>query len=182
VEELSQHILDIIQNSVTAGASRVSLRISESSVDDSLVIRISDNGKGMSEHTCEKATNPFFTTGQTRRVGLGLPLLDQAARATEGHLTVKSGEGTGTTVTAVFGRSHVDRQPMGDLPETLLGVIIANSQVELDYCYKSDGRLVAHLNTQDLVSELKGMPVHSAEGIGIVRKCLEEVGDLTPDL
>jgi DNA mismatch repair ATPase MutL len=41
--ELSLHILDLVQNSLTAGATRVEIRIEESLQEDRLAIEIQDN-------------------------------------------------------------------------------------------------------------------------------------------
>lgn len=50
---------------------------------------------------------------------MGLPLWKMAAEMTGGAMTVESVPGAGTTVTAVFGLSHIDRLPLGDLPQTM---------------------------------------------------------------
>ncbi|HDK16815.1 MAG TPA: ATP-binding protein, partial [Nitrospirae bacterium] len=80
MEDLSLHILDIAENSITAGASRIRIKIIEDIKANLLLIEISDNGKGMDREMFEHACDPFYTTRTTRRVGLGLPLLAQAAR------------------------------------------------------------------------------------------------------
>jgi len=77
MEDLSLHILDIVENSITAGASRIEIRILEDLKNDILSIEIKDNGKGMSDEILKKVINPFYTTRTTRRVGLGLSFLSQ---------------------------------------------------------------------------------------------------------
>ncbi|MDP3045975.1 MAG: ATP-binding protein, partial [Chloroflexota bacterium] len=74
MRELALHILDILQNTVEAGASRVSLIINEDPKDDRLTITVRDDGRGMDNETVLRTVDPFFTTRQTRHVGLGLPL------------------------------------------------------------------------------------------------------------
>jgi len=83
MEDLSLHILDIAENSIDAGATRVEVMVEEDSMKDKLSIRVRDNGRGMDETTRERVTDPFFTTKTVRRVGLGLPFLKQASEECE---------------------------------------------------------------------------------------------------
>ena len=123
MQELSLNILDIAENSVAAGASLIRIETEYATSLDRLVIRISDNGCGMTEDRLKCVTDPFYTTRTTRRVGMGLPFLKMAAEITGGSMTVKSRVNEGTEVTAVFGLSHIDRLPMGDLGETMEALI-----------------------------------------------------------
>jgi signal transduction histidine kinase len=102
MEDLSLHILDVAENSISSSAGRIEIRINEDAENDVLTIEIKDDGKGMDEQTLQKALDPFFTTRTTRRVGLGLPLLAQAARETDGKIELHSSPGQGTTVRATF--------------------------------------------------------------------------------
>ncbi len=120
MEELALHILDIAENSIAAGARHVDIRVSEDLAADRLTVEIRDNGRGMAEQVLRRAADPFFTTKGTRPVGLGLSLLEQAARAAGGSLRIQSRPGAGATVTAEFRHSHPDRQPLGDVAATLL--------------------------------------------------------------
>ena len=99
MEDLSLHVLDIAENSIAAGASHVEIRVRESRREDRLSIEIIDNGRGMSEDMLQKATDPFFTTRTTRRVGLGLSLFEQAAKRAGGEFKIASCPGAGTKVT-----------------------------------------------------------------------------------
>ena len=73
MKELSLNILDITQNSLTAGATLVGISLIEDQAG-LLTLTISDNGRGMSEEIVKGVTNPFYTTRTTRKAGLGLPL------------------------------------------------------------------------------------------------------------
>ena len=110
MRELALHILDLVQNSIEAGADRVLLEIVEDFRADTLTIRVADNGRGMDDDTRRRALDPFMTTRKTRRVGLGLPLIDMTTRQCGGYLTIDSAAGRGTTVEAMYrqiGRAHV---------------------------------------------------------------------------
>ena len=132
------HIMDILQNSIRAKADRIELNVTEDHAADTLTLEFIDNGTGMSEETLAKVLNPFFTTRTTRKVGLGLSLLKQNAEQTGGHLDIRSELGKGTVVKAVFGLSHWDRQPMGDLPGTLILTVSAHPEIRFIFRYKSE--------------------------------------------
>jgi anti-sigma regulatory factor (Ser/Thr protein kinase) len=174
MEELSLHVLDIVENSIAAGAKRVNIGIRESRQEDLLSIEIADDGSGMKEDMLQKATDPFFTTRTTRRVGLGLALFEEAAKAAGGEFKIASRPGAGTMVTGVFRKSHVDRQPLGDMTETLLALVVGNPQVEFTYRYQTDDSDLS-FNTTQIKAELHGASVHSPEGIAVVRKSLEKL-------
>ena len=74
MRELSLHVLDVIQNAIEAGASKIEVRIEEDLERDLMTIEVADDGRGMSREWVEKVLNPFTTTRKTRHVGLGLPL------------------------------------------------------------------------------------------------------------
>jgi len=112
MQDLSLHILDIIENSINAGAKRVEIMINEDLEKDILSIEIKDNGEGIDRETLEKVLDPFYTTRTTRRVGLGLSLLSQSAKEAEGDISIKSEKGVGTAVHAYFKHSHIDRRPL----------------------------------------------------------------------
>ncbi len=139
MEELSLHILDIVENSLRAGAKDVEIRIDEDTAADRLVIEINDDGAGMDQATIEKAMDPFYTTKTVRKVGLGLSLFREAARAAGGDMTVQSEPGKGTRVKATFRHGHVDRQPMGDLAKTLETLIVANPGIRIRFYHQDNG-------------------------------------------
>ena len=62
MKELALHIMDIMQNSITAGSSRISVRVKTRDYDRLLEIIVEDDGCGMDEETLKKATDPFQTS------------------------------------------------------------------------------------------------------------------------
>ena len=70
MKELSLHILDIAQNSISAGARALDLTLAEE--NGWLTITGADDGRGMSPEFLATGTDPFTTTRTTRKVGLGL--------------------------------------------------------------------------------------------------------------
>ena len=138
--ELAQHILDIAENSIRAGAKLIAISITEDSKNDLLIIEIKDDGCGMKENEIKKVLDPFYTTKTVRRVGLGLPLLTNAAETAGGKLQLKSAPGKGTKVIATFQLSHIDRQPMGNINSTLISLVATNSDVDFFYNHRHNDR------------------------------------------
>ncbi len=147
MQDLSLHILDVVENSIAASASRIVIRIAEDTRKDRLFLEIKDNGQGMDAEAQERALDPFYTTRTTRRVGLGLPLLAQAAREAGGSLRIDSGPGRGTTVQAEFQLSHPDLKPLGDIAETLRTILGGRPELELHFEYRRDDQVIAELST-----------------------------------
>jgi anti-sigma regulatory factor (Ser/Thr protein kinase) len=155
MRELSLHILDLVENSLTAGADRITVRVEESTTADRLSIWVRDNGKGMPAEKIRHLEDPFVTTRKTRRVGLGLSLLAAAARRCDGELSVTAQPGRGTSVKAIFRRSHIDLAPMGDIAATIGMVLLANPDIDFTYTHRVDEKHLT-LNTRELNSELEG--------------------------
>lgn len=174
VEELSLHILDIAENALRAAATRIDILITEDTGQDLFTIEIADNGRGMASELAASATDPFVTTRKERRVGLGLPLLEQAAKATGGSLTIESKLDQGTCVTATFRHSHLDRQPLGDIAETLVAILLANPDVRLVYTHRKDDREIV-FDADDVRSALGSTPISAPDVIAVLRRELHNL-------
>lgn len=170
---LADHILDITENSVRAGAKLIEISIEEDTAQDLLVIEITDDGHGMSEDVLQKVLDPFYTTKTVRRVGLGLPLLRDAAERAQGNFFLKSQQNSGTQVKATFGLSHLDRQPLGALINTIIILIISNSQVDFFYKHRHNDRRF-ELDTREIRKEIEDIPMNHPEIIKYIRAAMEE--------
>lgn len=168
MEDISLHILDIAENSVSAGADLITITITVDTPKDLLTIEIEDNGRGIPEDMISKVLDPFYTTRTTRKVGLGLPLLAQAARETGGEISVRPGNTSGTIITASFKKSHIDLKPLGDISETLVVLIAGNPQVEFLFTYSQNSDTFS-LDTRSIKKELDGVPVNSAPVLSFLR-------------
>lgn len=133
MKDLSLHILDIVQNSIHAGANEIEINIMEDR-KDRLHFFIRDNGSGIEKKLLTKVTDPFYTTGE-KRTGLGLPLLEQKAKQCEGSFSIVSKKGKGTTVSAEFQKNHIDMPPLGDMSVTMKLLIYSFPEIHFIYSH-----------------------------------------------
>ena len=173
MKELSLHILDIAQNSITAGASLVQIEIAEDTAADTLIITVTDNGKGMSEEFLKKVRDPFTTTRKTRPVGMGISLFESAAKACDGGFDITSKLGAGTTVKAWFKRSHIDREPVGDMAETFVTIIGTNPDIDYTYTHIFNGESFC-IDTREMRRVLGEVPLTQFEVIMWIKDSIYE--------
>ncbi len=158
MKELSLHILDIGQNSVSAGASLIEITVEEDSAENTLCITIKDNGSGMDTETVSKVTDPFYTSRTTRKVGLGIPMFKANAEQCGGSFTLESQLGHGTMLSAVFERSHIDRVPLGNMADTIMAMVMANPEGELVYHHAFNGNAFV-MDTREMRNALGDVPL-----------------------
>ena len=162
MREISLHILDTVQNSITAGASFIQIYVTENERTDLLSFTVSDNGKGMSGEMVKKAHDPFVTERKTRKVGLGIPLTKQACEMSGGSFLISSRQGEGTVVKAVFGYSSIDRRPLGDMANTMYQLIISNDKIDFLYRHAVNAKeFIA--DTREIRKILNGISVKERE-------------------
>lgn len=172
MQDLSLHILDVAENGIQAGASLLRIEVDEDTKADILTITIEDNGRGMAPDFLAKVLDPFVTTRTTRKVGLGLSLLQQAAQEAGGDLTVTSTPGAGTTVCVAMRHSHIDRKPMGDMADTVTALIEGNPNVDIVYVHRKDGREFV-LDTRELRAELEEVPLNNPQVARLIHDGVE---------
>ena len=191
MREIVLHLLDLAENSVSAGAHAITISVCEDLDADRLTARIEDDGRGMDEETVRKVIDPFFTSRTTRKVGLGIPLLKEAAEASNGRLEIWSKPGAGTQVEASFQHSHIDRMPLGNLSTVFLELTVAHPEIHWIFRY------TARLNGRQETFEFNDEPVKEIlaevplthpdvlaylretleEGLGAAQKCLKPVNN-----
>jgi hypothetical protein len=172
MEDLSLHILDVAENGITAGAGLVRITIEEDTEQDRLTLVIKDDGRGMEPEFLAKVLDPFVTTRTTRKVGMGLSLLQQAAAEADGDLKVESSPGRGTSVHVNMRHSHIDRKPLGDMAATMVTLIEGNPDVDFTYIHKKDGNEFS-LDTRELREELEEVPLNNPAVIGFIRDSVD---------
>jgi anti-sigma regulatory factor (Ser/Thr protein kinase) len=140
MDDLSLHILDVAENCINAEAKNIEILVIENITDNKLIIEINDDGKGMNKDMIEAVKDPFVTTRTERKVGLGIPLLTEAAEMSGGNIKINSEPGCGTQIKAIFQRDNIDRKPLGDLAETIIALILMSKNTEINFKYKIDQR------------------------------------------
>ncbi|MCG8582463.1 MAG: sensor histidine kinase [Bacteroidales bacterium] len=171
MKDLSMHIMDIVQNSVRAKADNVMLTIT---LDEQwLMIKVEDDGSGMDKGTLEKVSDPFYTSRTTRKVGLGIPLILQNAELTGGDMTLTSDLGVGTTLTARFGRKHLDRPPMGDISSTAAMMITGNEGVNLQFEVRS-GDDEFSISTNEVKEVMGDVDIRLPKVTSFLKEVIEE--------
>lgn len=171
--EISLNILDVAENSTRAGACLVAISVSVDTAADELTVTINDNGCGMTEEEAAHAADPFFTTRTTRKVGLGIPFFKYAAESTGGSFSIESEPGTGTAVTAVFGLSHIDRMPLGDINSTIETLITCHPDIDFLYTYRYN-EASFELDTRSFRRILGNIPFDTPEVSVYLKEYLSE--------
>ena len=188
MKDLSLHLLDVLENSVKAGARHV--RVTFGWAGTVLRIVLEDDGPGLPPEIAVSPTDPFRTTRTERKVGLGLALLEQAAADGGGDLKVFSTPGRGVRLEATFDLSTVDAKPVGDLCESLTSAACAWPETALSVSTE-DGNMI--LDMEEVSAVLDGMdPGHPAarrfvsdslsEGLAELHGWVERVFHLGPGL
>lgn len=171
--EISMNVLDVAQNSVRAKASLICIDIAVDEAKDTLTIVIGDNGCGMSREEIKMVEDPFYTTRTTRKVGLGVPFFKLAAQASGGSFSIVSEKNKGTTVRAVFGYSHIDRMPLGDISATIHTLITFNPDIDFVYKYSYNNNFF-ELDTRQFKEILDGVPLDTSEVSAYIMEYLQE--------
>ena len=140
MEDLSLHVLDIADNAVAAGATRIGIIINENEGRNLVTLRVIDNGSGMTPKVLATALDPFFTT-KPKKTGLGLALLEQAAKQCGGFVAVTSAPGKGTRVFARFPCRHIDRPPLTNMKGTITALVFGHPEIDFYYCHRRNGRV-----------------------------------------
>jgi hypothetical protein len=178
MEDLSLHILDLVENATAAGAARIEIAVNENEKRDLLTIRVTDNGRGMTAEELQGALDPFFTT-KGKKTGLGLALLAQTAGLSGGAVAVESVPMKGTRVSARFRYHHIDRPPLTKMAETLMMLVFGHPEIDLRYRHRRNGKVFAFASqrffgrtgagsawTPELIREVRGALRRGLKRIG----------------
>jgi hypothetical protein len=138
MHDLSLYLLEMLENSVRAGAERIDVGLVIDRGSDALRLTVDDDGHGLTASP-EQTLDPFYTTKPGKKTGLGLSLLKAEAEAAEGGLDIgPSALLGGTRVTVYMRFSHVDRPPLGDVGTSIVIMAATNPQIELTVSLSGD--------------------------------------------
>jgi len=178
MREISLHLLDIAENSVAADGKNISIHVHEDLFNDRLSASVIDDGRGMDAETAQQVQDPFYTTRTTRNVGLGIPLLKEAAEMADGSFSLQSEPGKGAWLEAEFRHSHIDRMPLGDLSSTFLTLLISHPQIDWTFLYrvtdKNEQSRDFMFESAELKRELGDISLTEPEVLTFVRGIFEE--------
>jgi len=132
MEDLSLHVMDIAENSLRAGAQNIEIKLIED--NNRLVLEIKDDGRGIDEGLLKNAVNPFYTTKEGKKFGLGLSLLSQAADEAGGSMRIVKRKPKGTLIIASFNQDNVDIKPIGNINRTMR--VLKASHPEVKFSFK----------------------------------------------
>ena len=173
MRDISLHILDIVQNSISAQGTYIEIYIDEDIEGDTLTLAIIDNGVGMDAKRIEEVTDPFYTTRTTRKVGFGLALLKASAQRSGGYMDIESKVGQGTKVKTVFKISHIDRPPLGSLDETLVTLIACNPDIDFFYRHRANkGEFT--FDTRDIKKRIEGISIAEPDVLAFIGEYLRD--------
>lgn len=173
MRDISLHLLDIVQNSVKAGAASIDVTISTDRAMDRLTVMIEDDGCGMDAALLAKVIDPFTTTRTTRHVGLGIPLLKESCESTGGSLRVFSTKGSGTRLEADFVLSSIDRIPIGNIGDTFFGLILDRPDINYRLLFvNAEKKFVLDLN--ELRKKLLDVPLNEPSICTWIKEWIEE--------
>ena len=179
MRELSLNILDIAQNSISAGASLTEIIVNENTKENTLLIGIYDNGCGMTEEQVKSVIDPFFTTRTTRKVGMGIPLFKMSCEQTGGKFTIESEKGVGTKINALYKTDSVDFTPLGDIAATIVTIVSMNSDKEFLYKRVLDDKEFI-FSTVEIKKILDGVPLSEPSVMSWIEQYInEQTNELT---
>lgn len=174
MDEISLHILDIVENSITAGSTKILLRIIKDTNKNIIKVIVKDNGKGMTPEQLKMSTNPFYSTKKQGKGGLGLALIKQTCEQCECTFNMDSKLGLGTLVEATMLIDHPDRPVMGDLTSTVVSLIAGlNENLNMIFEVNAD-EFNYKLDTSEIRKELDGMPLNHPAVMQFMKNDIKE--------
>ena len=96
--QVKQVLLNLVINAFDAVTPGGKIKIRTYKSNESIILMVEDNGKGISKEDLQNIFNPFFTT-KTRGTGLGLAISKKIAKEHGGDLQIESTPSTGSRFT-----------------------------------------------------------------------------------
>ncbi len=110
IDALTQVLINIIKNSVESFSQEQEIKkiqIDFLVKDKLLLIKIVDNGSGISSDQCEKVWDLYFSTKE-RGNGLGLPISRKIIKSHQGEIFIKSSSKNGTEIIIKLPKSELE--------------------------------------------------------------------------
>ncbi len=98
-----QVFLNLIMNAIDATGENGKISVAIKKANSKIVIRVADNGMGISQENLNRIFDPFFTTKKPGQgTGLGLTVTRNIVKQHGGWIKVRSEPGKGTTFTIIL--------------------------------------------------------------------------------
>ncbi|GJM75595.1 hypothetical protein HMSSN036_78110 [Paenibacillus macerans] len=120
-KEIKQLILNLARNAMEAMEGKGQLTMETRLADSGVELLVTDTGPGIPPSQQAKLFEPFYTTKE-KGTGIGLALCLSIIERHRGKISVRSGEGEGTTFT-VFFRSPRRKAPSEEPLRKKLGAV-----------------------------------------------------------
>jgi len=150
--ELRVVFVNIINNALDAMPDGGRISFSTWSNEDTVFVKISDAGIGMSEEVKNQMFDPFFTTRRPERTGLGMGVAYSIVKRHGGMMEVESEEGKGTTLTMSLPiKNEIKQQKLSSRPTPDkiakgLSILVIDDEEEicniLDRFFSREGHMV----------------------------------------
>ncbi len=186
LQNLEQVVLNLIINaleSINHDHGKVWITTRYSEVEKSIVIEVSDNGRGVNPKVAEKIFDPFVTDRQASGgTGLGLSVTYNLVKAHDGDITFKTLPGQGTTffIKLPVGARQKPYKIMvvdddADFREMILRAMVRNENcVVEDYANGAEALIRMGSHPPDLLVLDMFMP--EMDGLGVCRAIKNELG------
>lgn len=107
--EIEQVILNLFVNAADALKENGEIKISFDIIDENVVLKIQDNGIGISEENLDKIFSPFYTNKENDKgTGLGLYIVQNICKNHNADIQCSSKINFGTTFKITFLRGKND--------------------------------------------------------------------------
>jgi two-component system sensor histidine kinase HydH len=97
-EQIGRVLANLLSNAFWAIGKDGVVKITTAKEDERVLLRVEDDGRGMTPEVLEKVFTPYFTTRQDG-TGLGLAIVQRIVEDHGGTIEIESSDGNGTSLT-----------------------------------------------------------------------------------
>ncbi len=159
MKNIADHILDIAENSIRAQAQKIEILLSINTKSNLMKLSFVDDGIGMDNEMIDRIQDPFFSTRETRRIGMGIPLFMQNCETAGGHVVISSKPGEGTIVVGTFEYENYDCPPLGNVADAIYFLSSSHLDIRFVFEYKFDNMSYVW-DTEEVNKALDGIPLN----------------------
>ena len=117
--EIREAMTNLVINAVDAMPEGGRITIRTRSIEDNVLLEVSDTGMGMDEETRRRCLEPFYSTKGDLGTGLGLAMVYGTMQRHEGDIEIESELGKGTTMRLIFPVRRIETPPREEERESV---------------------------------------------------------------